>query len=125
MVTKRGSNSLLLQPSYPNNIFLNGMATWPTDESIKTKTADKCGIDTGDKRRNYPYLEAGLIGAATLSKESLGWTFCSNPRPLEDGKFVWTTCIRFLMRYRFACTTPSLWKTFPDIRAHTRVSNET
>ncbi len=69
------------------------MATWPTDERTKTKTTNENGTETGGKRRNYPYLEAGLIGAATLSKESLGWTFFSDPRP-EDGKFVRKICIQ-------------------------------
>jgi hypothetical protein len=55
---------------------LNGMAFWPRDEN---KTSSKKSQSVGEKRRDYPFLEPGLIGAATLSPKSFGWTFFSNP----------------------------------------------
>lgn len=63
-------------PVGPFNYFFNGeMAFWPRDERTETKTSSS---SSGEKRRDYPYLEPGLTGAATLSPETLEWTFLSN-----------------------------------------------
>jgi len=55
------------------------MAFWPRDERTENKTSSKQSQSVGEKRSDYPFLEPGLIGAATLSPESFGWTFFSNP----------------------------------------------
>lgn len=64
------------------------MAFWPRDERKESKESSTKYQPVEDKR-NYPYLEPGLTGAATLSPENLAWSFLSNPFP--PGRGQWTT----------------------------------
>jgi len=69
------------------SICFNGMAFWPRDEREKSKTSSKRGGLVKEQNRDYPYLEPGLMGAATLSEKhgKLDWTFLSNPRGYDKG----------------------------------------
>ena len=67
---------------------VNGMA-WPRDERTETKKPSGQKKATSmDKKLGYPCLEPGLIGAATLSNNSLDWTFLSNWQSLGDGNLL-------------------------------------
>jgi len=60
------------------------MAFWPTDERT---TSNEHTVEE-ERDRNYPYLEPGLIGAATLVEESnkhLRWAFVATPSDKGSG----------------------------------------
>src|SRR6266498_5315124 len=80
----QSNNVCLVLTTVPYNS--NGMAFWPRDERAETQKLSKLKQETStDKKLGYPYLEPGLIGAATLSNNSLDWIFLSKWQSVGDG----------------------------------------
>lgn len=66
-----------LNLSYTLFNCFNGMAFWPRDQRTISSTPAE---SVRKQSRNYPNLEQGLIGAATLSEDRnkrLSWIFAS------------------------------------------------
>lgn len=67
------------------------MAFWPSDERIKrpvTATRKQQKVLEKDHHRNYPNIEPGLIGAATLVEDnhnSFKWDFLTTPSKVDEG----------------------------------------
>jgi hypothetical protein len=77
-------NDVTVQPQL---LQLNEMAVWPRDERTESKNSSRQSQSV-EKKKEYPALEPGLTGAATLSPETFQWTFLSNPLLPERGQYV-------------------------------------
>jgi len=65
------------------------MAFFPRDERNKNPTSSKRKELAQERNRDYPNVEQGLIGAATLLEEKdkhLKWVYAAQPSRNQDGE---------------------------------------
>lgn len=65
------------------------MASFPRDERKEKPSSTKREESAKEWNRDYPNVEQGLIGAATLSENKdkyLNWVYAAQPSRYQNGK---------------------------------------
>jgi hypothetical protein len=66
------------------------MASFPRDERNENPPSTKRKELAQEWNRDYPNVEQGLIGAATLSEDKnrcLNWVYAAQPSRYQNGKY--------------------------------------
>lgn len=104
----------------------NGMAFWPSDERIRRPERKELKVLDKDHPRDYPNIEPGLIGAATLIEDnsnSFKWNFLTTPLKEDQGtrhraSIFWCRTLIVWCQYRPCFETLEIWQTIHTLPLH-------